>query len=144
MGDLLYLSCGLRRRTLGLLGLFGLWGLQWGFSLRSPFACLREGASKGQTELRPNVLLLSLGLTAKGKENANEVNSQPCNHLQHRGLKVTRGTFKFMTRWRLDRVDTAHRFISCAFFSGYNISIFTDQEGDKGTSEKMRAEFTNS
>lgn len=41
----------------------------------SPLACLREGASRGHTELRPNVLLLSLGLTAEKRETENRMNS---------------------------------------------------------------------
>lgn len=64
-------SWGLRRSTFGLLGLLGLWGLQWGVNLRSPLACLWDEASKAQAWLKANVLLLSLGLTA-GKNNAEE------------------------------------------------------------------------
>ena len=57
---------------MGLWGLLGLWGLQWGPSLRSPLACFVGGASRGHMELRPNALLFSLGLTGEKKEGGRE------------------------------------------------------------------------
>lgn len=71
------LSWGLSRSTLGLLGLLGLWGLQWGPNLRSPLACLWEGASRAQTGIKPKALLLSLGLTA-------EENIKPKQHAHNK------------------------------------------------------------